>query len=205
MKISANVNRTALFGLLTLASFSVHSHSFGAGTDAFQAFVEGARVMLFEPITLFAGLSAGLMVTLWRSGGMLAVWPALIVATLLGFLAATLAPEWTKMALIIVGTLTAALAAVLHSHKQALVMLLVVLTGVLSLFVALEGHTWMELTAAIYIGLILGAQFSVVIGAALAQMLLEKFGTAPWSRIAIRVAASWLAAMQILILAFQFV
>lgn len=205
MTISANLNRAALFGLLTLASFSAHSHSFGAGTDSFQAFVEGARVMLFEPITLFAGLSAGLMITLWRSGGMLVVWPALIVATLLGFLAATLAPEWTKMALIVVGTLTAALAAVLQSHKQALVMLLVVLTGVLSLFVALEGHTWMELTAAIYVGLILGAQFSVVIGAALAQMLLEKFGTAPWSRIAIRVAASWLAAMQILILAFQFV
>lgn len=205
MKMTANVNRAALFGLLTLASFSSHAHSFGAGTDAFQAFVEGARVMLFEPITLFAGLSAGLMITLWRSGGMLVAWPPLIVATLVGFLAATLAPDWAKMALIVVGTLTATLAAVLQSHKQAAVMLLVVLTGVLSLFVALEGHTWMELSAAIYVGLILGAQFSVVIGAALAQMLLEKFGTAAWSRIAIRVAASWLAAMQILILAFQFV
>jgi hypothetical protein len=67
--------------------------------------------------------------------------------------------------------------------------------------VSLEGHVWMELSSAIYVGVTLGAILPVMLGAATGELLLEKL-PASFSRIAVRVACSWLAAIQIMMLAF---
>ena len=191
-------------GLLLLSS-AAEAHSFGAGTDFFAAFIEGAKVVVFEPITLFACLSLGLLMTLWRPNGLLLALPYLSGSSVLGFLVATYAPAWSITALLTIGTISAVLAAVLIKHSKLVVLAASIATGVLCLFVALEGHEWMELSAAIYSGLILGTYFCVAAAAGLAQTLLERFNNAQWSRITLRVAASWLAAMQILMFAFQFV
>lgn len=190
---------------LLLFSSAAQAHSFGAGTDFFAAFIEGAKVILFEPITLFACLSLGLLMTLWRPNGLVVALPYLIGATVLGFLTATFAPAGSITALLSIGTVSAALAAVLAHNSKLVVLAASIATGILCLFVALEGHEWMELSAAIYLGLIIGTYFCVAVAAALAKALLERFKNAQWSRITLRVAASWLAAMQILMFAFQFV
>jgi hypothetical protein len=67
--------------------------------------------------------------------------------------------------------------------------------------VSLEGHVWMELSVSIYVGVTLGAILPVMLGAATGELLLEKLPAA-FSRIAVRVACSWLAAIQIMMLAF---
>ncbi|MEY3037665.1 MAG: hypothetical protein RL143_232 [Pseudomonadota bacterium] len=190
---------------MLLLSTNAEAHSFGAGTDLFASFIEGAKVILFEPITLFACLSLGLLLTLWRANGLLIALPYLIGATIFGFLSATFAPAWTITALLIIGTINSALAALVRNNSQIVVITISIATGFLCQFVALEGHAWMELSAAIYLGLIIGTYFCVVAASGLSQVLLERFNNAQWSRITLRVVASWLAAMQILMFAFQFV
>lgn len=195
---------TSSSGVLLLST-NAEAHSFGAGTDLFASFIEGAKVILFEPITLFACMSLGLLLTLWRANGLLIALPYLIGATIFGFLSATFAPTWTITALLIIGTINSALAALVRNNSQIVVITISIATGFLCQFVALEGHAWMELSAAIYLGLIIGTYFCVVAASGLSQVLLERFNNALWSRITLRVVASWLAAMQILMFAFQFV
>jgi hypothetical protein len=59
----------------------------------------------------------------------------------------------------------------------------------------------LELTVPIYVGIFAAASFAIAAGAGLARLALEKVSAA-WMRIGLRVAASWLAAVQVLMAAF---
>lgn len=194
----------ALAAALLLAGSPASAHSFGAGTDAFEAFVEGATSVLFSPVCLLPCLSFGLLLTLWQLEGMLKVWPALIAAHVAGFLLAPMVGDWVIAALVILGAVTAALAALLPRHSRPEALTLALAIGVLTMLVSLEGHAWLELTLPIYLGIFAGASFAVAAGAGIARLALEQLPHG-WVRIGVRIAASWLAAMQVLMAAFLLV
>ena len=201
-----SVHRTlgaALSAALLFAASEAHAHSFGAGTDAFASFVEGANAVLFSPISLLPCLSLGLLLTLWQVEGMLKAWPVLFIGHVIGFVLAPQVGLWVIPALEVLGAAIASLAALLPRHMKAEVYGLSFVTGLMTMLVSLEGHAWMELAWTIYLGIFVAASFAVAAGAGLARLALEQI-TSQWTIIAIRVAASWLAAMQLLMAAFLF-
>ena len=189
-----------LLSLILLPSQAV-AHSFGAGTDQFASFVEGASVVIFDQVSLFATLSLGLMIALWRNRGVVQALPLFVAGLVLGFLLAPSVTTWVIMGATVVGAITATLGASLNQQFKPLTLILALFTGLLVQMVSLEGHVWMELSVSIYVGVTLGAILPVMLGAATGELLLEKLPAA-LSRIAVRVACSWLAAIPIMMLAF---
>jgi hypothetical protein len=197
-----NLSRSALLFLTSvLLPSQAAAHSFGAGTDQFASFVEGASVVIFDQVSLFATLSLGLMIALWKNRGVIQALPLFIAALALGFLLAPSVTTWVIMGATVVGAITATIGASLNQQYKPLTLILALFTGLLVQMVSLEGHVWMELSSAIYVGVTLGAILPVMLGAATGELLLEKL-PASFSRIAVRVACSWLAAIQIMMLAF---
>jgi hypothetical protein len=197
-----NLTRSALLFLTSvLLPSQAAAHSFGAGTDQFASFVEGASVVIFDQVSLFATLSLGLMIALWKNRGVIQALPFFIAGLALGFLLAPSVTTWVIMGATVVGAITATIGASLNQQYKPLTLILALFTGLLVQMVSLEGHVWMELSSAIYVGVTLGAILPVMLGAATGELLLEKL-PASFSRIAVRVACSWLAAIQIMMLAF---
>lgn len=197
-----NLSRSALLFLTSvLLPSQAAAHSFGAGTDQFASFVEGASVVIFDQVSLFATLSLGLMIALWKNRGVIQALPLFIAGLALGFLLAPSVTIWVIMGATVVGAITATIGASLNQQYKPLTLILALFTGLLVQMVSLEGHVWMELSSAIYVGVTLGAILPVMLGAATGELLLEKL-PASFSRIAVRVACSWLAAIQIMMLAF---
>ncbi|MGB1172274.1 MAG: hypothetical protein ACPG4H_00900 [Marinobacterium sp.] len=197
-----NLTRSALLFLTSvLLPSQAAAHSFGAGTDQFASFVEGASVVIFDQVSLFATLSLGLMIALWKNRGVIQALPLFIAGLALGFLLAPSVTTWVIMGATVVGAITATIGASLNQQYKPLTLILALFTGLLVQMVSLEGHVWMELSSAIYVGVTLGAILPVMLGAATGELLLEKL-PASFSRIAVRVACSWLAAIQIMMLAF---
>jgi hypothetical protein len=197
-----NLSRSALLFLTSvLLPSQAAAHSFGAGTDQFASFVEGASVVNFDQVSLFATLSLGLMIALWKNRGVIQALPLFIAGLALGFLLAPSVTTWVIMGATVVGAITATIGASLNQQYKPLTLILALFTGLLVQMVSLEGHVWMELSSAIYVGVTLGAILPVMLGAATGELLLEKL-PASFSRIAVRVACSWLAAIQIMMLAF---
>lgn len=190
----------ALLALLLVPS-QAFSHSFGAGTDQFASFVEGASVVIFDQVSLFATLSLGLMIALWKNRGVIQALPLFIAGLALGFLLAPSVGTWVIMGATVVGAISATLGASLNLQFKPLTMIIALFTGLLVQMVSLEGHVWMELSVSIYVGVTLGALLPVMLGAATGELLLERLPAA-FSRIAVRVICSWLAAIQIMMLAF---
>ena len=189
-----------LLTIVLLPSRAV-AHSFGAGTDQFASFVEGASVVIFDQVSLFATLSLGLMIALWKHRGVVQALPLFIAGLALGFLLAPSVTTWVIMGATVVGAITATLGASLNQQHKPLTLILALFTGLMVQMVSLEGHIWLELSASIYVGVTLGAVLPVMLGAATGELLLEKLPAA-FSRITVRVACSWLAAIQIMMLAF---
>ena len=99
------------------------------------------------------------------------------------------------------GIVMGALAALLPKHNPNAVLAFAAFSGVLSLAASLEGHGLFELPIFIYVGILFGTNIAVAITAGAARYAMERY-TAEWMRIVWRVAASWIAAMLMLILAF---
>lgn len=199
---SRNLRRSAAItaALITLST-RAHAHSFGAGTDAFEAFVEGSSAVLFSPWSLLPCLSLGILLTLWQVEGMVKVWPVLLASHVVGFVLAPMVGTWVIPTLVAVGAITGALAALLPRHSRPEALVLSTVVGLLTMLVSLEGHGWLELSIPIYVGIFAAASFAVAAGAGIARLAVERFPQ-PWMRIAMRIAASWLAATQVLMIAF---
>jgi hypothetical protein len=192
--------RTALPAALLLAGTQAGAHSFGTGTDAFEAFVEGTSAVLFSPLTLLPCLSLGLLLTLWQAEGMLRAWPALFAAHVAGFVLAPGVGAWVGPAMIVLGAAVAILAALLPRHTRPEAVALALAVGAGTMLLSLEGHGWLELSLPIHLGIFVGASFAVTAGAGIGRVALEQL-PAPWSRTGLRIAASWLAAIQLLMAA----
>ena len=190
--------RAALGVALILTAGAANAHSFGAGTDAFETLVEGANVVLFSPVSLLPCLSLGVLLTLWQVDGMVRAWPLLACAHVAGFLLAPMAGGWAGPSIVIGGAGVATLAALLPRHNRAETFCAAIGVGLFTMLASLEGHGWLELAAATYAGIFAAASLA---GAGLSRLAVERLPY-PGTRIGLRIAASWLAAAQILMAAF---
>lgn len=186
------------------AGTGARAHSFKTGADTVEAFFDGANAVLFSPMALLPSLALGMLLSLWQSEGLVKAWPALILGHVIGFLLAPMVGDWVIPAALALGALVAALSALLSRHYRGLALGLAFAVGLFTLLTGLEGHGWLELEAAIYLGILAAANVAVAIGAGLTRLALEQFPYA-WVRIGLRAAASWLAAVQVLMMAFLLV
>lgn len=194
--------RGGLCAALVLLPGAAQAHAFRTGADVYTQFIEGVGVPLADPALVLCLLPLGLLAGLWRPDAMPKLWPVLIPALILGGLCASLAPPEVAIAAVSVGAATACIAALARTLPSLLVLAMGALGGAVAGLTALQGHGFGELSLAIHLGLLLGANLVVAIPAALVKLTLPD-GAAMWRRIGWRVAASWSGAVAVMFLAFQ--
>ena len=177
------------------------AHSFESGADLYAQFVEGAGVVVTYPAVFLPLLALGLLLTLWQPEGMVRAWPWFLGGQVAGIFVAPFVGEWILPVMMGAGVVVASLAALLPRPMPAVTLPAAALLGVLTLSIGLEGHALFELPVLIHLGLIFGANAAVALAAGISRLALDRV-EAEWMRISVRVAASWIAAMLMLILAF---
>ncbi len=184
-----------------LAAGRAEAHAFKSGADQYAQFLEGTGVVLSYPALLLPTLALGILVSLWSTEGLPRVWLLFVAGLVAGvFVAPLFGPEVSTL-LMGLGVLVATLAAVLPRHSRAEASVLAALTGLLLTAASLEGHGLFELGVFIHLGILFGGNLALAVPAGLVSFVLE--GNAPpWVRIGARIAASWIAAILMLMLAF---
>lgn len=178
------------------------AHTFKTGADTYSAFLEGAGVVLGSPSLILPLLVLGLSLSLWALDGMVRVWPLFLGAQVVGFGVAPFVGEWAMLLPLGLGLGLGALTALLPEGRQGQSpYVFAVAMGLAVICAALEGHSYGEIGLPIRTGILLGVNLGVAAMAAVMAMVLERWDN-PITRIGGRVAASWLAAILVLYLAF---
>lgn len=198
------MNRAGVFVALSLAFCpgQVQAHAFQAGSGIYDQFVEGTAVALSAPEIVLCLLPLGLFVGTWKRDGMVVIWPYLLAGQAAGLFLAVAAPPTAPAYALGLGAVTATLAALRPGPPVPAPQIFAVLTGLLASIASFEGHGLFELPAGIHAGLLFGANLAVAAMAGLAAATLERWPF-HWLRIGWRVAASWLAAVALMVLAFE--
>ena len=187
-----------------LAPGAARAHAFDSGADFYQQFLEGTRVVFIYPGIFLPLLALGVLVSLWDREGMIRAWPAFLGGQVAGVLIGPLAGEGIAAVYLAVGLAVAALAALWPEARRALVLALAAAVGAGALATALEGHGFGELSVFIHAGILLAANLATAVVAGLARATFD-WTDAAWLRIGWRVVASWLGAVQVMLLALAFV
>jgi len=191
-----------LAGAAALVAPRAHAHAFESGADSYAQFVEGASVVLAYPGLLLPVLALGVLLTLWDIDGLPRVWPVYIGGLLAGIFLGGVVGPWIAAVFLALGVLVASLAAILPHHRRAEALALAGATGVLVMAGSLEGHGLFELGLFIHIGLFFGANIALALAAGVVRLAFMQ-SSAAWVRIGARVAASWIGAALVLMLAFS--
>jgi len=184
-----------------LGASRAEAHAFEAGADYYAQFVEGASVVLTYPELLLPVLALGILLTLWDMDGLPRVWSVYIAGLVVGIFGAALVGPWMAVVLLAFGVVVAALGAVLPRHTRAEALGLAGLAGLFVMAGSLEGHGLFELGLFIHLGLFFGANIALALSAGLVRLAFVQ-SDAGWIRIGARIAASWIGAVLVLILAF---
>lgn len=178
------------------------AHAFTAGADLYGQFTEGVGVAMSAPELALALVPLGLFAGLNRTEGMLAIWPAFILAWLIGMPLGSFIGAWIIPVTLALGVACGVVCAFLPRAPLAV---LVGAAGVIGLGVgaaSFQGHGLFELPFYIHFGLFFGANLLVACVAGLAKVLRERF-PAFWMDVALRSAASWAGAVALMVLAFE--
>lgn len=186
----------------TIAAGPAFAHSFEAGADAYGRFVEGATVILVHPTILLPLVALGILLGLWDEGGLPTVWPVFLSGQLAGVAAASVSGPAVAVAFIGLGLATASAAALLPAVPRWLAFSLSGLVGAGALAASLEGQGLLILPIFTHLGLLFGVNLATAAAEGLARFAVLRVD-APWMRIGWRVAASWIAAILLLMLAFE--
>lgn len=178
------------------------AHAFSSGRDGYEQFIEGASVTLAAPALILPLAALGIFVGLWRADGMVRVWPLFLAAQVVGVGLAVLVGPWIATAGLAFGIATAVIAALRGAAARPVVFAMVALGGVIALAGSLEGHGFAELPVMIHLGILAGANVAVSAVAGLVVATTRRW-RASWIAIGWRIAASWLAAIMVLFLAFM--
>lgn len=177
------------------------AHSFRGGAEYYEQFLQGCAVILAYPATLLPLIALGILLSLWRADGMLRAWPVFAGGQVAGIGVAALVGPWILPVMLGLGAGVATLAALLPRQTRPVVLAAAGLTGAISVAISLEGHGFLELSVFIHAGVLYALNMVTVAVAALARLALDRV-EAMWMRILWRIAASWIAAILILYLAF---
>ena len=194
--------RLSLLGAAAvLPAGRAHAHAFQSGADSYAQFLEGAGVVLRYPETLLPVLALGILLSLWDREGMVRAWPAFLAGQLGGLALAAVVGAWIASVNLAAGLVVATLGALLPRHVRAEALAAGLIIGLLVIAASLEGHGFLELPLFIHLGILFAANLAVACTAGAARFAMEQIEAA-WMHILWRVAASWLAAILALFLAF---
>jgi len=182
-------------------SSAAKAHAFDVGADGYAQFVEGAAVALEDPAVLTACLAVGLAAGVWRADGWPKAWPFFAAGLVGGALVAPVAPVWTVALCTGFAALLGALTALLAQRSGTFVPPAATVGGALAMAVSLEGHASGTLGWPILAGVLLTPNLIAAATAGLAMVSLRRWPR-PWMVIGWRIAASWLAAIAAMYLAF---
>ncbi|MEO0990951.1 MAG: hypothetical protein AAFX00_08390 [Pseudomonadota bacterium] len=201
MRAGRTVRSLAAFACAGACAGRANAHAFKSGADQYQQFLEGVSVILTYPGLLLPISALGILLGLWKQDGLPHVWAIYIAGLVAGvFLSPFVGPP-IAIALMGLGLITAACAALLPRHVYPEAAVLAGLAGLLVSAASFEGHGLFELGAFIHLGIFLGANLALAAPAALIGVLFEKID-APWTRIGVRILASWTGAILVLMIAF---
>lgn len=184
-----------------LAAGQARAHAFQGGADLYEQFVQGTAVILIYPGILLPVLAMGIAVSLWDTDGLPRVWPLALLGQVAGIFAASSVGVWVGPAFMALGIGVAALAALWPTSQRVVIAALAAITGLGATAVSLEGHGLFELPVMIHLGILFGINMVLALGAGVSRLALVQV-PAPWMQIGWRVAASWIAAILMLFLAF---
>jgi urease accessory protein len=193
--------RVALLSSLVLlvTSQSAHAHLVTSGVGPFydgmaHFFVTPEDLLVVVALSLFGGMS-GKKVAKW-------VAVALPLAWLLGMLVGTHFSEASGVAPLIASITMLLSGLLLSASPQVSLRAMLPLVAVIGAV-----HGWLNGEAVASSGTSLLAGLGIVIAAAIVGLLLSATSvrlTASWQRVALRVAGSWIAAIGLLAVAWQF-
>jgi hypothetical protein len=179
---------------------AAQAHGFGAMETPVQALTSGALALGVYPETLLPLLALGLW--LGFCGGVRRSSLAILAGLGTGVLLAPFAPEALAMLSLMCGTLVAAGVALagprLPAQSAQPVAALTITFAIASL---LHGQGFDSLPVGFVAGVMGAALLAVVAPSALAGALLR--GGAAWRPLSVRIAASWLTAILVLVIAFS--
>ena len=189
--------------LLAVLPGAAQAHAFKTGADSYGAFLEGAGVILAYPGLILPLATLAVALALWKTEGMVAAWPAFLIGQVIGMALAPLVGIWAALIPLAFGLVRGALAAIVSLGRiRGAMPVFAVLMGAAVMAAALEGHGVAEIGIAIRLGLFVAANIATAALAGVLRVILERWdGDIP--RIGARVAASWLAAILVLYLAFS--
>lgn len=177
------------------------AHAFSAGTDFYTQFLEGAGAVLGDLRILLPLLALGVLLELWRERGMVTGWPVFLAGQFAGIAIGGMVGPWIIPVAMVIGILTAALAALWPGVPRFAVYGGAFLTGACVIGASLEGHGYFQLPFFIHAGIFFGANLACAFMAGCVLMILERFHQ-EWLRIGWRITASWIGAILLLYLAF---
>lgn len=195
-----------LAGALALASVgSARAHSFGDG-GAYDQFIQGLAAPATLPANLLLLASTGAMIGLWPGGGIGRMLPFMAFGALLGLLAGSLLPtpmnpaavSWLLLSTSIV---IAGLAIAAQPWPRPLTgAMALAATGLCAGYTFID-HASGEVPLATQAGNLAGIFLGIVLVNNVITLTCDRWRQA-WVGIGFRVAASWLCAIAILLLAF---
>ena len=190
---------------LTLAAIVLpgmaQAHNFKTGT-AFPQIIDATGAALNDPVLLLTLIPLGLMASIWQPEGLLKIWGPAAIGLLAGIPLAVIATPWFAVPALMIGIACAVLGILSRDYSPLLMKVMAGAAGLFAMRAVLEGHGFFQLPVAIYIGLFIGANAAFVVAAAIARAMVEKL-PAVVARIAVRILASWTAAITLMLLAFQ--
>ena len=194
--------RSVSIVLALLGSGPAYAHAFESGQDAYELFLQGiSQPWLMLPVAVLL-LGLGILTGIWRTEGVIVVWPAMIVGALLGLGLGPFVPQvevvWL-MGLALVVSIMGLIALPLPSLAMAG---LAALATVLPSRFLMETHVFGELPLPFLIGMGIGITTCAALAAGVVQVTREQIGHAA-VLIGWRALISWVGAIAILMLAFE--
>lgn len=190
-----------LLVLFALSPDQGDAHAFERTSGLYDQFNDGVIVALTTPSIVLCLLPLGILAGTARRVGLRGAWPWLLGGQAIGVLLAPIAPPQIAAVALALGLVTAVLAALKPGLRSPVPQAAAALTGGVSALAAFEGHALFELPLGVHAGLLLGANVAFAVVAAVASASLDRWPR-DWLRVGWRIAASWLAAICALVLAF---
>tara|TARA_R110000868_G_scaffold411515_1_gene704951 strand:- start:20503 stop:21066 length:564 start_codon:yes stop_codon:yes gene_type:complete len=179
---------------------AAQAHGFGAMDTPMQAVLSGAAALAAYPETGLPLIALGLWLAF--CGGIARGGIALVAGLGAGILLAPFAPGAVSVLSLVAGTLVAAGTALIGPRLPGRAgPPIAALTTTMALASLLHGQGFDSLPVAFVAGVMGAALLAVILPSTLAGVVLRGGGAA-WRALAVRIAASWLTAILVLVIAF---
>lgn len=178
------------------------AHAFTADQGHYALFVEGVALVVHTPDLCVAILSVGLWIGIWRLDGMPRIWPSLMVGAAAGLALASFVGNTGAAGTYAISLGFGFFAIVDRPIAVGAMRIATALAGAAIASRALSLHGVEGLSPMIPLGLFAGLNVAVAMTAGIAS-LPQRHIAQTWPRIGMRVLASWLLAVTILMLAFD--